>query len=85
MELVDQVISDREVIIEPASQMTEGIFAIGMGILLLGVERIIALLEQNKNSDSKVNFKKYLGIWPHQFNFANLILFYKLQNIEGNT
>ena len=35
MELVSQVISDREVIKEPASQMTEGIFAIGVGILLL--------------------------------------------------
>ena len=63
MELVDQVISDGEVIKEPASQMTEGIFVIGMGILLLGVDRIIGLLEQSKNSDSKVNFKKDLGNW----------------------
>ena len=64
MELVSQVISDREVIKEPASQMTEGIFIIGIGILLLGVDRIIGLLEQSKNRDSKVNFKKDLGNWP---------------------
>ena len=64
MEIVSQVISDREVIKEPASQMTEGIFVIGMGILSLGVDRIIGLLEQSKNRDSKVNFKKDLGNWP---------------------
>ena len=64
MELVSQVISDREVIKEPASQMTEGICVIGMGILLLGVDRTIGLLEQSKNRDSKVNFKKDLGNWP---------------------
>jgi hypothetical protein len=64
MELVSQLISDREVIKEPASQVTEGIFVIGMGILLLGVDRIIGLLEQSKNRDSNVNFKKDLGNWP---------------------
>ena len=64
MELVSQVISDREVIKEPASQMTEGLFTFAMGILMLGVNQIIMLLERNNESGTKVNFKKDLGNWP---------------------
>jgi hypothetical protein len=64
MELVSQVISDREVIKEPASQMTEGLFIFAMGILMLGVNQIIMLLERNNESGTKVNFKKDLGNWP---------------------
>ena len=64
MELVYQVISDREVIKEPASQMTEGLLTFAMGILMLGVIQIIMLLERNNESGTKVNFKEDLGNWP---------------------
>ena len=64
VELVSQVIFDREVIKEPASQMTEGLFTFAMGILMLGVNQIIMLLERNNESGTKVNFKKDLGNWP---------------------
>ena len=64
IELVSQVISDREVIKEPASQMTEGLFTFAMGILMLGVNQIIMLLERNNESGTKVKFKKDLGNWP---------------------
>ena len=84
MEWVDKVMSDREVTKELASQMTKEIFAIGMGVLLLGVDRLIAPLKQNRNSNSELNFKKDIGKWPHQFKFPNLISSSKLQNTEGN-
>ena len=56
--------ADKEVNRKLIDEIKEGLFTFAMGILMLGVNQIIMLLERNNESGTKVNFKKDLGNWP---------------------
>ena len=56
--------ADKEVARKLIDEIKEGLFTFAMGILMLGVNQIIMLLERNNESGTKVNFKKDLGNWP---------------------
>ena len=56
--------ADKEVNRKLIDEIKEGLFTFAMGILLLGVNQIITLLDRNNERGTKVNFKKDLGNWP---------------------